>query len=697
MLDKPSMLFTQRAPAFDVCRQSLNINLGRRVSSVRSEPSKDSNNHNNTSGSGSGFDGGRNRSGCCEVADADSNGSSSRATSDSATPSPTNSTANESFSRLSLEAPDDIPRGSSGPWTYTSTAEQIYSTRVFSTDRNTSDTESPMQVSQSLSFTVISSPASAMHEEDVVPKIEEIEDEEDGTVPLSLHHGEPQDGRSDVPPSPTACVPRKRGRPRKHPPPVPGQAKVTKGRSKTGCITCRRRKKKCDETKPACLNCQKNAVVCEGYPVKEVWKSGKQKIEEAARRHSFAIFARGLPVLIDGIETDIDRRFLDHFVNDFSRVLTLINDDSNPFKEILLPMATQHKGLMHSLMCLAGSHLSARDPEPMLKERKHYHFHRAITNLRNTIAAQSSACSPSPSSTTTTETSPETRAKESRESLPVEDPMIASTIALCLHTICEGETKGEYRSHMDAARYLLITQRPRNEKFRQFIVEFFQYHDVSNSVTTLDRRPICFAGDLRLPDFVPHAQAGALLGIFDGLFHYISEITVLRDRIRQRINQGIEPAIDYQTLSEAVGIDSQIRAWEPSYPADNPNWLASQLYRQSTWVYLYRTIRPSRPDEKISQVVDDGLLYLNQLPLDSGAYSILLMPLFLLGCSAFEPYQRERIKTGFDSVQAYSSLRNIDAALRVVEKVWDVMDTSPNLSWDWEKIIDDMNMDFLIT
>ncbi|EFE31932.1 C6 transcription factor, putative [Trichophyton benhamiae CBS 112371] len=695
------MLFTQRAPAFDVCRQSLNINLGRHVSNVRSEPSKDSNNYNHTSETGSGLGGGRNRSSCCEVADADSNGSSSRATSDSTTPSPTNSTANESFSRLSLEAPDDIPRGSPGPWTYTSTAEQIFSTRVFSTDRNTSDTDSPMQVSQSLSFTVISSPASAMHEEDVVPKIEEIEDEEDGTVPLSLHHGEPQDGKSDVPPSPTACVPRKRGRPRKHPPPVPGQAKVTKGRSKTGCITCRRRKKKCDETKPACLNCQKNAVVCEGYPVKEVWKSGKQKIEEAARRHSFAIFARGLPVLIDGIETDIDRRFLDHFVNDFSRVLTLINDDSNPFKEILLPMATQHKGLMHSLMCLAGSHLSARDPEPMLKERKHYHFHRAITNLRNTIAAQSSACSPSPSSTTTstttTETSPETRTKESRESLPVEDPMIASTIALCLHTICEGETKGEYRSHMDAARYLLMTQRPRNEKFRQFIVEFFQYHDVSNSVTTLDRRPICFAGDLRLPDFVPHAQAGALLGIFDGLFHYISEITVLRDRIRQRINQGIEPAIDYQTLSEAVGIDSQIRAWEPSYPADNPNWLASQLYRQSTWVYLYRTIRPSRPDEKISQVVDDGLLYLNQLPLDSGAYSILLMPLFLLGCSAFEPYQRERIKTGFDSVQAYSSLRNIDAALRVVEKVWDVMDTSPNLSWDWEKIIDDMNMDFLIT
>jgi hypothetical protein len=44
-----------------------------------------------------------------------------------------------------------------------------------------------------------------------------------------------------------------RGRPRKHPKPTPeSMAKVAKGRSKTGCITCRKRKKKCDETKPGC-------------------------------------------------------------------------------------------------------------------------------------------------------------------------------------------------------------------------------------------------------------------------------------------------------------------------------------------------------------------------------------------------------------------------------------------------------------
>ncbi|CAG8948406.1 unnamed protein product [Penicillium salamii] len=449
-----------------------------------------------------------------------------------------------------------------------------------------------------------------------------------------------------------------------------------------------------------CLNCQKNAVVCEGYPPKEIWKSGRQKMADGrwfqsppdrflanrpvVRSQSLASVPRSLPLLIDGIETEVDRRFLDHFVYGFSRVLTLINDDSNPFKEILLPMATQHRGLMHSLMCLSGSHLSGLDPEPKLKERKYFHFHHAIQDLKDNINASSSAKSPDGED----------------EPLLVEDPIIASTIALSLNTICEGEVKGEYRPHMDAARYLLVSQKPRNEKFRQFIVEFFQYHDVSNSLTSLDRRPNLFTSDPHLPNFVPGAAGpspGMFVGVFDGLFNYIAEITQLRDRIRERFNEGYEPAVDYQTLSEAVSIDTAIRKWETSHEPETSNWCLAQLYRQSTWVYLYRTIRPSRPSDKIAQVVNDGLDYLEQLPQDAGAYSIVLMPLFLLGCSAFLTEQRERIKRGFERLKSYSNLRNIEPALKVVSRVWEVMDTQIEESWDWEKIIRTMNMDFLIT
>lgn len=74
------------------------------------------------------------------------------------------------------------------------------------------------------------------------------------------------DSLKPAPPTPVPTLPthgqtgpeqpkpkRPRGRPRKHPlTPVVSTNKITKGRSKTGCLTCRKRKKKCDEAKPRC-------------------------------------------------------------------------------------------------------------------------------------------------------------------------------------------------------------------------------------------------------------------------------------------------------------------------------------------------------------------------------------------------------------------------------------------------------------
>ncbi|KAH9234870.1 hypothetical protein K456DRAFT_1834740, partial [Colletotrichum gloeosporioides 23] len=33
-------------------------------------------------------------------------------------------------------------------------------------------------------------------------------------------------------------------------------------RVRTGCLTCRGRKKKCDETKPRCRGCERNRLEC---------------------------------------------------------------------------------------------------------------------------------------------------------------------------------------------------------------------------------------------------------------------------------------------------------------------------------------------------------------------------------------------------------------------------------------------------
>jgi hypothetical protein len=85
---------------------------------------------------------------------------------------------------------------------------------------------------------------------------------------------EPGEGSSSVT---TATGRRPRGRPRKSRPESLTSPKSAKGRSKTGCFTCRKRKKKCDERKPACKNCEQNNVVCEGYPPLALWQGGRER------------------------------------------------------------------------------------------------------------------------------------------------------------------------------------------------------------------------------------------------------------------------------------------------------------------------------------------------------------------------------------------------------------------------------------
>ncbi|KAF1983487.1 hypothetical protein K402DRAFT_162654 [Aulographum hederae CBS 113979] len=508
-------------------------------------------------------------------------------------------------------------------------------------------------------------------EDDVVPKIEEIEEDELVDAKIPLNDEQPESSASSS--QSKNIVKRPRGRPRKHPksPPITLLSKAPKGRSKTGCITCRRRKKKCDETKPSCLHCQKNNVHCEGYPPKDFWQSGRSK-----KGRTMSIDGpRELPILIEGIESDLDRFFFEHFSVNVSRVLSLFTDKHNPFKEILLPMATSHRGLMHSLLCLSGSHLYAREPTEQFEARQWHHYRKAVENLWPTNNS-----SPTPDPTAI-----------------IDDPTVAQTLVLCLKSICAGEVQGEYRPHMDAAKHLITTQQSPNQEFQTFLFEFFIYHDVSNSITSLDRRSVLMMDDFHLPEFMIQPEAGAFLGVIDGLFGCLSKIRGLRDRIRRRRAEGLKPLVDYAILTDAQAIDSTLRGWVCTQPADSARWIASMLYRLTTWLYLHRTILPSTPNAALYDAVEQGLEYLRQLPGDSSTQSILLMPTFLLGCAAFSAEQRPEISEAFGRLQEFSNLGNIKYARKVVEMVWELMDRGDESSWDWETIIQKQGWDFLVT
>ncbi|EPS45893.1 hypothetical protein H072_165 [Dactylellina haptotyla CBS 200.50] len=483
-----------------------------------------------------------------------------------------------------------------------------------------------------------------------------------------------------IPPQP---IKRPRGRPRKNPPnPPEPKTKVTKGRSKTGCLTCRKRKKKCDEGKPECNNCGKNGYVCEGYSPKTYWRSGRDS------NHRLSAFQPTLPALIEGVESDLDRKLLNHFVVTVSSVLSQFGDEKNPFKELLLPLAIDNSGLMHSMLCLAASHLAKTDPS--VRNAQYHHKDLAIKILKQGINSLTL-----------------------QEGSVIDDSTVATTIVLCLEAICEGDNTGMHSHHMHALnivankmneRAIARDIEPHEMKFAQFFIEFFRYHIILDGVTNMARRPTLDLGALghgpspapfmpvantqliSQPDLEEINEAGTLIGTLNVLFTNILNITTLRDLIRKRKAESIYPTIDEMMLSKAVEIDEQVRSWRPTQSPTQP------------WRYFYGMLYQQRsvPDPKIRNAVDEGLKCLAALPPGVYSHSVLLMPVFLLGCAAFDVEQQPEIAKKLDEMKA-AGLHNAIHAQKVVEKIWQLMTEEDETSWDWEKIIQDFGYDFLLS
>lgn len=57
---------------------------------------------------------------------------------------------------------------------------------------------------------------------------------------------------------------------------------IIKRRTRTGCLTCRKRRIKCDERKPHCFNCERLKKLCLGYEAASAPRDGKQKSDSVS-------------------------------------------------------------------------------------------------------------------------------------------------------------------------------------------------------------------------------------------------------------------------------------------------------------------------------------------------------------------------------------------------------------------------------
>lgn len=209
------------------------------------------------------------------------------------------------------------------------------------------------------------------------------------------------------------------------------------GRTRTGCLTCRQRRKKCDENKPTCFACIRNKLpcrwaqkkvavdptsessswpdesactdlqqdVCTTSGLSQVVTSDKLKVHQALLNHDNI---QENEVLRDAAnDMDIQwnqslRSFvfsnksrassllpsspilLQHYLTETISITTPKPAHSNPFLTYLLPLAVSDDLLMNSVLAMSGAHLCFKNKSSLdIYKTTWRHYSLVLSNLRN--------------------------------------------------------------------------------------------------------------------------------------------------------------------------------------------------------------------------------------------------------------------------------------------------------------------------
>jgi hypothetical protein len=129
-------------------------------------------------------------------------------------------------------------------------------------------------------------------------------------------------------------------------PTMSGNSPPYQRRSRSGCWTCRTRKKRCDSISFPCKNCFRLGLFCESG-TKLVWEDDVRR--EGMRRRGPKKYqlekdklesSTTLPTRIWQFDPG-EALLLDNYIQCFSRTYSTCSDPSNPFLSILLPISMQ--------------------------------------------------------------------------------------------------------------------------------------------------------------------------------------------------------------------------------------------------------------------------------------------------------------------------------------------------------------------
>ncbi|KAF5615596.1 C6 zinc finger domain protein [Fusarium tjaetaba] len=443
-----------------------------------------------------------------------------------------------------------------------------------------------------------------------------------------------------------------------------------------GCVTCRHRRKKCDQRKPTCKACERNILICV-YPQNAVGDAGpSHKTTAAELQESRTSLVKTSPSshILSSSRGNEDRRnslqqlrrtpnqilsltrpessFLhDHYLNRTARMLSATYTGQNPFVKVLLPLAAWSDMILQGVLALSGVHFESQKPANHLVAT-YEHLAQALRGLKYGL----------------------TRFVSGQTDLALE--LLVTTLLFCFIECVRGDTDGNAFLHLNAARHLFpsILQDMALTKTEpetiSFLLEYYTYI-LSLSSFSLPSNPDAFlANDVELAfeavSRFEKPMTGMLLGCAHELFTVIPYAMTGPDDGDFETSQFCH--IDASTLRQKV------LSWSPPQKYSQ-NWIAAgRLYQLAILLLLEDRIRNPesyRVEETSHTYICDFVTLLQTITVGSTITTTLCWPLAVAGSYAYTTEHQRVINQYLTEMIANYGFGNLSQLQSLLHNVWD--------------------------